>query len=96
MDRMRLYDRLSQLSMLGNGTVPGIPLVEIIADKRVLIENHQGVCCYSHEQICVKTSLGPVRIDGQCLHLKKMSKEQLTIVGKIEGVHICRGERNGD
>lgn len=93
-DRMRFYDRLAHLSALGNGTVPGVPLIEIIADKRVLIENHHGVCRYTHDQICVKTALGVIRIDGKCLFLEKMTKEQITVIGRIEGIYICRSEHN--
>lgn len=92
--RMRLYDRLVYLSTVGNGVVPGVPLVELIADKRVLIENHMGVCRYTHEQICVKTTLGMIRVDGESLFLKKMTKDQLTIIGHIHGIIICGSDKN--
>lgn len=94
MQRGRLYNRLCQLSATGEGTIPGVPLIEIIADKRVLIENHRGVYRYTREQICVHSSSGMIRIDGKKLFLEKMSHDQLTIVGIIEGVFLCRGGIN--
>lgn len=94
MQRGRLYNRLCQLSTFGEGTVPSVPLIEIIADRRVLIENHRGVYRYTREQICVHTVSGMVRIDGQKLFLERMSHDQLIIVGKIDGVSICRSGRN--
>lgn len=96
MQRGRLYGRLCQLSAVGNGTVPNVPLIEIIADKRVLIENHRGVYRYTREQICVHTSSGMIRIDGQKLFLEKMTHDQLTIVGRIDNVSICRGKPDAD
>ncbi len=96
MERGRLYNRLCQLSAIGSGTIPGVPLIEIIADRRVLIENHRGVYRYTREQICVHTTSGMIRIDGQKLFLEKMSHDQLTVVGRIDGVSMCRGRINAD
>jgi len=96
MQRGRLYGRLCQLSAVGGGTVPSVPLIEIIADKRVLIENHRGVYRYTREQICIHTGSGMIRVDGQKLFLEKMTHDQLTIVGRIDGVHMCRGKSDAD
>lgn len=96
MRRGRFYDRLCEVSAMGNGTMPSVPLVEIIADKRVLIENHRGIHCYTREQICVHTVSGMIRINGKKLFLEQMSHDQLTIVGKIEGVIMCRGVQDAD
>lgn len=92
---VRLYDRLASLSSLSGGTVPGVPLIEIISDKRVLLENHQGICRYTHEQICIKTELGIIKLDGKQLHIKQMSSDQLIITGKLENLSICRSSSNG-
>ena len=93
MQRDHMINRLYQLSA-GCSVVPGVPLIEIIADHRVLIENHRGVHRYTREQICVQTSLGMIRIDGKKLFLEKMSKDQLTIIGKIDAVSLYRGGKN--
>ena len=96
MGRGRLYDRLCHISTIGNGTMPGVPLIEIIADKRVLIENHRGIYRYTREQICVHTASGMIRIDGQKLFIEKMTRDQLIVVGKVEGVVMCRGGKHAD
>ena len=92
----RLYDRLCEFSAIGSGSIPGVPLVEIIADRRVLIENHKGVYRYTREQICIHSASGMIRIDGKQLYIEKMSHDQLAIVGKINGVVLCRGGKNAD
>ena len=86
------YERLSKMST--SGAAPGVPLIEMVADKRVLIENHKGIYRYSREQICVCTVLGMIRIDGCRLFIEKMSNEQLTITGVIHNVSLCRGAKN--
>ena len=70
--------------------VPGQPLVEIMGEHRVLIENHKGLIGYGCTEICVKVKFGHLRICGDDLSLTRMTKEQLVISGKIENVCLCR------
>lgn len=91
--RDRILDRLVDLSVFSGGTLPGVSLIEIISDKRVLLEHHHGVCKYTHEQICVKSEFGIIKICGNGLHIKNLSADQVMVVGRIESVQLCRGGR---
>lgn len=84
-------ERLAQQTDLQGEAFPGQPLVEIYCDKRLLIENHRGVVGYSSNEICVRVKFGLLRICGSCLELAKMTRQQLIITGRIEGLHIVRG-----
>lgn len=86
---------LEQLALdtdLGTDAVPGQPIVEISGERRVLIENHFGVKAYSRESIVVNVKYGRVCVCGYGLELKRMTKEQLVIQGKINGVTLQRRE----
>lgn len=65
-----------------------LPLVEIAGQNRVLIENHQGVLGYSQEEIRIKVCYGCVIISGTNLQLLQMSKAQLVICGRIDGLQL--------
>lgn len=84
----RLLQRLADQSEL----VPliPVPIVEIAGDHRVLIENHCGVTAYSRERILVKVGYGCVCICGFGLEIVRMSKEQLIIQGRIDGITLQR------
>ncbi len=71
--------------------VPGLPLVEIMGEHRVLIENHKGVVGYGCTEICVKVKFGVIKVCGDGLMLSRMTKQQLIISGKIDCVYLCRG-----
>lgn len=71
--------------------LPGIPIVEIAGDKRVLIENHSGITEYSPQRIAVKVSFGCICICGNNMDLSCMSGQQLVIGGRIDTVSIIRG-----
>lgn len=85
----RMMDRAD----LPSETLPGLPVVEIAGERRVLIENHLGVTEYGRERICVKVKFGHIRVCGGCLELAKMTKGQLVVSGRIDSVSLIR--RNG-
>lgn len=86
-------DRLAEGLDLPAEPMPGLPLVEISGDRRVLIENHRGVTQYGTDQICVKVKYGYVSIQGCGLELARMTKEELIICGRIDGITIIRRDR---
>ncbi len=87
-----IFDKLAIAADLPGESVPGQSLVEILGDRRVLLENHCGVTKYSQECICVKVRYGQIQISGCDLHLMKMTKQQIIICGRIEAVTLFRGD----
>lgn len=82
--------KLADGADLSGETIPGVPVVELAGERRVLIERHEGVTEYSREQICVKVRYGQVCVCGGCLELTRMTKEQLVISGRIDCVKLLR------
>lgn len=68
--------------------MPNLPLVEIAGNRRVLVENHRGVTEYGCNCIRIKVNDGTVCVDGSCLELCQMTREQLIICGQIESVRL--------
>lgn len=87
-----IFERLTAAADLHDEAIPHLPLVEIAGDRRVLIENHQGVIAYATEQICVKVKYGSVCICGSGLELARMSKGQLIVSGTIGKIELLRGK----
>ena len=82
--------KLAEGMELPSESMPGLPLVEIAGDRRVLVENHGGVCQYGPEQICVRVKYGIVSVRGRGLEIAKLSREQLVISGRIDCVNLNR------
>jgi len=85
-----IWQRLADNPKLTAEPLPGVPIVELAGDRRVLIENHQGVRGYSSSCILVKVPFGCIQICGSCLELAKMTREQLVIQGKIDSICLQR------
>lgn len=71
--------------------MPGMPLVELCGDRKVLVENHRGVREYSPERISVRLTKGSLIIRGRKLNLEKMQAQTLIVTGTVEGLDFERG-----
>lgn len=88
----QLMLQLTERAGLPMEPVPGVPLVEIAGDNRVLIEHHCGITAYGENHIQVKVSYGFLCVTGECLRIVGMNRQQLVIKGKIQGVQVMKGE----
>lgn len=86
----RFWERLAEEAELNGEPMPGQSIVEIVGDRRVLIENHLGVRCYSREKIIICVRQGSIHVCGNALELARMTREQLVIQGQIESVSLER------
>ncbi len=89
----RFIERIAAAADLQAEPLPGLPLVEIAGDRRVLIEQHCGVTEYGRCRICARVKFGAVVISGSGLELTRMTPQQLIVTGRIDGVHLERSGR---
>ena len=80
----RFFDRVDLLGEIP----PGWPLVEILGNQRVLIENQNGVCCYDPCNIKIKVRRGLISVTGEKLELRQMTRNQVVITGTIYDVAL--------
>lgn len=86
-------ERIANAADLSDEPIPGLPLVEIAGDRRVLIEHHCGVTQYGRCRISVRVKYGAVVVVGTQLELTRMTGQQLIITGRIECVQLERSGR---
>lgn len=82
---------LERLSMQDEA-LPAQTLVELLGDRRVLIEHHRGITEYSRDRIQVRVKYGIVCIVGEHLELCKMTGDLLVIAGRIDSLALFRGD----
>ncbi len=67
------------------------PLIEVLGQKRVLIENYNCVLDYQPSRVEVKVCYGSICICGRDLILRYMSCERLVVFGCIDSVLLYGG-----
>ena len=81
--------KINKLWYFERENIPSMqPVVELVGQSRVLIENHQGVLAYSTEEIQIKVCYGCVIIAGKDLQLMEMSRIKLAICGRIDCLQL--------
>jgi sporulation protein YqfC len=85
-----IMQHLTAAAELSDEVLPGIPLIEIAGESRVLIEHHFGVTEYGRCQICVRVKYGLVIIHGSHLELTRMTRQIMVVTGCIECVRLER------
>ena len=83
-----ILEHTAQIFDLPAHVLAGLTRVEIIGDKGVSIENHEGILEYEENVIKINTKMGIVQIKGVNLELKSMSRNQLSIKGKVFSVDM--------
>lgn len=88
--KQSLLQQLLDRSDLPDENLPGKPLIEILGESRILVENHQGITEYGFDQIGIRVCYGMVNITGRNLRLRHAARNKLLIVGKIDSVTLQR------
>ena len=88
-----LMRRMGGQAVISGQPLPGIPIVELAGDRRVLIENHFGIQEYLNHCVKVSVGFGCVWIEGSGLEIVCMSANQLVVTGIIESVKLERGRK---
>ena len=87
----KVRGKIPELLGVPDQTLPGVPIIEIYGDRRVLIEGRCNVIQYEINCIRLRNACGDVRILGCGLCMAELSRHRMIITGRIESVSICRG-----
>lgn len=89
-DRGYWIQRVADKAQLYAEPLPGVPIVEIAGDRRVLVERHHGVVEYGDHTIRVNVDFGLVTVSGDNLQLMEMTHRQIVIYGTIYSIQLQR------
>ena len=61
-----------------------LPLITIVGNEEINIENYKGVIEYSPEKIRINTECGVLKINGEKLSFKQITAENIIVTGVIQ------------
>ena len=71
-----------------------LPLLMLVADNKLYLENHKGISYFQSEEIKIKIKSGFIILKGRSLSISEINRESLSISGKI--LSISCEQRGGD
>lgn len=88
--RKNIVQQILDKANLQDECIPGNPVVELLGDSRILIENHRGIVEYTRNCIRIRVCYGTLGINGGNLKLRQMTAGRLLITGKIDSIDVKR------
>lgn len=83
-ETLSLREKFADAVDISKDVILGVPLVSMIGDREVTIENYIGILEYKDTLIRIKCKSLNVRLDGKNLELKVMAQSYLYITGRIK------------
>jgi sporulation protein YqfC len=87
---MKIKKQLSDTFRFPDDVLMDSPIVKIIANNEVLIENHKGICEYTNSFLKIYSSIGLICITGKALYIKEIDKDVILICGKINSLEYMK------
>lgn len=91
MDKNRLKNRIADVSGLPKDVILGVPLVTIIGQNEICIENYRGILEYTDKLIRIQTKLGRIHIIGRALQVEHYNNDEMKIVGHVTSIEFHEG-----
>lgn len=83
MRKSNLPQRLSKIIQLPKDLVYREPVLTMIGQKEVCIENYKSVRYYTENCIVLMTKHGELRLEGDKLSIESYNNEEINITGMI-------------
>lgn len=87
---MQLGKQIGQKLDLPKEIVWDLPLISMIGQEELTIENHKGLMEYAPDTIRIGTGKASLSIHGEEMTLKQMSSDCIVIQGKIHSLEFCK------
>ena len=79
---------MAELFDLPADLVAGLAHLEILGDRQLFLEGHDGILSYGTEQIDIGAGTLIVRVRGSALTLRSMTEDEVRVQGRIDGVEF--------
>jgi len=75
--------QIANLFELPKEIVLNLPLISVVGNQELNVENYKSVMEYSEEIVRINTSCGVLKVEGRKLVLRHMTSEVVTISGTL-------------
>jgi sporulation protein YqfC len=79
-----LFDLSAEITM-------DLPLIMLVGQQKLYIENHKGISLYMSDKIKIRVKPGFITITGSELVIGEIKTENLSISGQISGIIYEKG-----
>lgn len=85
-----LKNRISELSELPKDVILGIPMLTMMGQMELNIENYRGIIEYTDSLVRVHTKDGQIRIVGNNLKVDYYTNDEMKVTGHIISIEYVK------
>ena len=86
--RESLLERAAVLLDLPADAAAGLPRMELLGDRDLLLENYRAILSCEREEINVDAGKWVLRIRGRDLYIRSMREQALRITGWVDSLEL--------
>lgn len=91
MDKKNLKTRITEVSGMPKDVILGVPLVTVIGQNEICVENYRGILEYTDKLIRIQTKLGKIHVIGRNLQIEYYTNDEMKIMGYVTTIEFHEG-----
>ena len=91
MDKKNLKSRITDTAGMPKDVILGVPIISVIGQNEVCIENYRGILEYTDKLIRIQTKLGKIHVNGRGLMVEYYNNDEMKITGHITIIEFHEG-----
>ncbi|EYE88120.1 sporulation protein YqfC [Fervidicella metallireducens AeB] len=88
--KINIKERFSASLELPKEVLSETPVIKIIGNNEIYIENHKGILEYGTNRIRINTVLGVLVIEGYNFEISEINQEDIKITGFTEAIEFIK------
>ncbi|MEG1415403.1 MAG: sporulation protein YqfC [Clostridium sp.] len=85
-----IKENLAEKLLLPKDIVLNMPVIKIVGNKEILIDNHRGILEYTDTKLKIKSEVGVLSIWGKNFKIKDINDESIFILGILDGFEFIK------
>lgn len=85
-----IKEKMAQISELPKDVVMGMPMLTMMGQMELNIENYRGIIEYTELLVRIQTKNGQIRITGDHLKVDSYTNEEMKITGYIKSIEYLK------
>ncbi|MCI8581599.1 MAG: sporulation protein [Dorea sp.] len=79
----KFHGMVADMAGMPKDVIMGAPILTIIGQMELLVENYRGILEYTELLIRIQTRIGQIRIIGKNLMIEYYTNDEMKITGKV-------------
>jgi sporulation protein YqfC len=84
--KVKMKKQISKTFDLPEEIILDTPVVKIISNNELTIENHKGILEFSSDLIRMNSKLGTIKVSGKYIRIKEIDECCIVICGEIQSL----------